>query len=36
MRAEAPIGFVAFDVDYYSSTAEALELLKGDAAATCR
>jgi len=27
----APIAFVAFDVDYYSSTSEALELLKGDA-----
>jgi hypothetical protein len=28
---EAPIGFVAFDVDYYSSTKDALELLKGEA-----
>jgi hypothetical protein len=25
----APIGFVAFDVDYYSSTVEAVDLLKG-------
>jgi hypothetical protein len=31
LRADAPIGFIAFDVDYYSSTSEALDLLKGDA-----
>jgi hypothetical protein len=29
--ASSPIGFVAFDVDYYSSSAEAFDLLKGDA-----
>jgi len=27
----APIGFIAFDLDYYSSTAAALEVLAGDA-----
>jgi hypothetical protein len=27
----APIGFVAFDLDYYSSTVEALRVLEGDA-----
>ena len=26
----APIGFIAFDLDYYSSTAQALRLLEGD------
>lgn len=30
VRPSAPIGFVALDVDYWSSTAEALELLKGE------
>jgi hypothetical protein len=29
-RASAPIGFVALDVDYWSSTVEALELFKGE------
>src|SRR4051812_38992487 len=28
----APIGFVAFDLDYYSSTVEALRVLEGDEA----
>jgi hypothetical protein len=27
----APIGFVAFDLDYYSSTVEAFQVLEGDA-----
>lgn len=26
----APVGFIAFDLDYYSSTAQALKLLEGD------
>jgi hypothetical protein len=30
MSPESPIGFVVVDVDYYSSTKDALELLKGD------
>lgn len=29
VRRDAPIGFVALDVDYWSSTTEALEVLKG-------
>jgi hypothetical protein len=33
MAAEKPaIGFVSFDLDYYSSTRDALEILRGDAA----
>ena len=32
-RAPAPIGFIAFDVDYYSSTRDALGLFAGDASA---
>ena len=31
VRRDAPIGFVALDVDYWSSTVEALEVLKGQA-----
>jgi hypothetical protein len=27
-----PVGFVAFDLDYYSSTAQALKLFEGDSA----
>lgn len=30
VRTEAPIGFVALDVDYWSSTVQALELFKGE------
>lgn len=26
----APVGFISFDVDYYSSTRDALEILRGD------
>lgn len=29
----APVGFISFDLDYYSSTRDALRLLDGDAAA---
>jgi len=31
VRPTSPIGFVAFDLDYYSSTVDALEVMKGDA-----
>lgn len=31
LSAEAPIGFISVDVDYYSSTKEVLELFKADA-----
>jgi hypothetical protein len=31
IRRDAPIGFVALDVDYWSSTVDALEVLKGEA-----
>jgi hypothetical protein len=30
-RERAPVGFVSFDIDYYSSTMDALQLFEGDA-----